>query len=137
MKIGKLKIALTAVFMSALMAVTPCTRILAAAENNKPLYIKELLLVEESEGSTSKLDSVTRSGFIAVKDPDGKNLDVNQNANSDDSFAKDDMSVYICYKTTTDRSEAITDIALMNMKGGYDVHDYDLLMETKSSPPIP
>ena len=32
-------------------------------------------------------------------------------------------------KTTTDRKEAVTDLALMNMKGGYSVEDYEALME--------
>ena len=130
MRINKLKMMSVAIIMSMLMAVIPCTQVVAAAENNKPLYIKEFILAEESSGSTNKVNNLTKNGYIAIKDSDGKNLDVNQKANANSEYAKDDMSVYICYKTTTDRSEAITDIALMNMKGGYDVHDYDLLMES-------
>ena len=130
MKTSKLRTAFVAVVLALLITVIPGTQVLASAENSNPLYIKEILLAEESSGSTSKLNSLLSKGYTAIKDPDGKNLDVNQNSNSNDTHAKDDMSVYICYKTTTDRSDAITDIALMNMKGGYDVHDYDLLMET-------
>ena len=37
--------------------------------------------------------------------------------------------MYLGYRITKDRSDAITDLALMNMKGGYDVAEYDALME--------
>ncbi|MBP5781613.1 MAG: hypothetical protein J6X34_10340, partial [Clostridia bacterium] len=43
--------------------------------------------------------------------------------------SKGEKAVYLGYKTTKNRSEAITDLALMNMKGGYSVQEYEVLME--------
>ncbi|MBO4440600.1 hypothetical protein J5834_00585, partial [bacterium] len=53
-------------------------------------------------------------------------VDLNQNAGGG-LGSKGDKAVYLGYKTTKDSKEAITDLALMNMKGGYDVAAYDAL----------
>jgi len=67
-------------------------------------------------------------GFTLLKD--GNNpVDLNQNAGGG-LGSKGEKAVYLGYKTTKDRSKAITDIALMNMKGGYDVAEYEALFDT-------
>ena len=39
--------------------------------------------------------------------------------------------IILGYKTTTDPDEAITDLAVMNMNGGFSVEDYNKLLETQ------
>ncbi|MBR6702828.1 MAG: hypothetical protein IKI78_06765, partial [Clostridia bacterium] len=58
----------------------------------------------------------------------GNPVDLNKDAGGG-MGSKGEKVVYLGYKTTTDRKEAVTDLALMNMKGGYSVEDYDTLME--------
>ena len=134
MRISKPKIMRVAMLLAVLTAMIPATQTFAvsanAAEQNEPVYIKEIRLAEKSAEYNDTDNPLTADGYTVIKDADGNDLDVNQNADSDSTPAKDHAEVYIGYKTTTDRSEAITDIAVMNMKGGYDVHAYDLLMES-------
>ena len=73
--------------------------------------------------------AAANEGFTVLSDDSGNPVDLNKKAGGG-LGSKGDKSVYLGYKTTTDRSEAITDLALMNMKGGYSVEDYDALMET-------
>ena len=72
---------------------------------------------------------IANEGFTVLSDDSGNPVDLNKKAGGG-LGSKGDKAVYLGYKTTTDRSEAITDLALMNMKGGYSVEDYDALMET-------
>ena len=62
---------------------------------------------------------------------DGQYADLNYEAGSDAAFARGQKKVYLGYKTTTNPSEAITDLAVMNMRGGYSVRDYEALMEKR------
>ena len=52
------------------------------------------------------------------------------NKNSSSVFDKD-RAVVLGYKTTYNVNEAITDLALMNMEGGYSYTSYDSLMSKK------
>ena len=67
-------------------------------------------------------------GYTIVTDDFGNKVDFNSNAGGGWG-SKGDKVVYIGYKTTTERKDAITDIALMNMKGSYSIDDYDTLMD--------
>ncbi|MBO6108535.1 MAG: hypothetical protein J6P16_03915 [Eubacterium sp.] len=42
---------------------------------------------------------------------------------------KSGNNVFLCYETTTDRSEAVTDVALMNEKGNYSEGSYKRILE--------
>lgn len=44
-------------------------------------------------------------------------------------MSKGKKAVYLGYKTTKNREDAITDLAVMNMKGGYKTKNYDSLMK--------
>ena len=58
--------------------------------------------------------------------------DLNEKAGSDmPIFGKGDKVVFLGYKTTKNSGEAVTDLAVMNMRGGYSVNDYNLLMEAE------
>ena len=92
-----------------------------------PEYISE---VKVYEGSCDKAES---EGFKILCDEKGNPVDLNQGSGSKEIGAKGNKKVYLGYKTTTDRKDAITDLALMNMKGGYDVAEYDKLMEGQMS----
>ena len=68
-------------------------------------------------------------GYSVLKDANGKPVDLNQKAGGGWG-SKGEQAVYLYYKTTTDKDDAITDLALMNMKGGYSTAEYKSLMET-------
>ena len=69
-------------------------------------------------------------GYILLKDDNNKPVDLNQNAGGG-AGSKGDKAVYLGYKITNNKDEAITDLALMNMKGGYRTNDYESLMNTQ------
>lgn len=107
-----------AIVMAVLMATLNPIRTFAA---NSPDYISEVK-VFIGDYSTAEAE-----GYTLLKignDP----VDLNQNAGGG-LGSKGDKAVYLGYKTTKNSKEAITDLALMNMKGGYDVAAYDALYE--------
>ena len=69
-----------------------------------------------------------KDGYKIVCGSNGQPVDLNQGAGGGWG-SKGEKAVYLGYKTTNDRKDAITDLALMNMKGGYSVQEYDALME--------
>lgn len=82
-------------------------------------YVKEVIL---SYGKTEEdaKSWLTNKGY--------KVLNHNLNEGADDTFSTK-RAVYLGYKTTSKASEAITDMKVMNMKGGYSIEDYQLLLE--------
>jgi len=52
---------------------------------------------------------------------------------SDTQFVKDSFgdSAYLGYKTTSNKNEAVTDMRIMNMLGGYDIVDFNEKIEDK------
>jgi len=112
------------VVMALLMATIPSLQIAAAETQNNVEYLSEIKI---GVGKTAKEAENALEGYIILKD--GNNyVDLNQKAGGGIG-SKGERVVYLGYKTTTDREEAITDLAVMNMKGGYSVKDYELLME--------
>ena len=110
----------TAVFMALLLAALLPAQVLA----DGPEYIRELKV---GIGSASALE---KDGYTVLKDNNGKPIDLNTDAGGGYG-SEGDKEVYLGYKTTTDKREALTDLALMNMKGGYSVQEYEALMETQ------
>ena len=109
--------AIIAVFMAVLMGALLPVQVFA----DTPDYISEVKIFM---GDYSAADS---EGYTLLKD--GNNpVDLNQNAGGG-MGSKGEKAVYLGYKTTKESGEAITDLALMNMKGGYDVAEYEALME--------
>ena len=116
-----------AVFLAVLTGMLPTVRVFAA-RTESPDYVSEVKIFM---GSGSAAES---EGFTLLKN--GSNpVDLNKNAGGG-LGSKGDKAVYLGYKTTKNRSEAITDIALMNMKGGYRTRDYEVLMEQQMSAQI-
>ena len=118
-------VTLLSVVLALLMATIPSLQIAAAEnENRLVVYLSEVRI---GVGKTSEEAEKALEGYTILKDGN-TNVDLNQNAGGGIG-SKGERVVYLGYKTTTDRAEAITDLAVMNMKGGYSVKDYELLME--------
>ncbi len=118
--------AIIAIFMAILMGTLLPVQVFA----DTPDYIGE---VKVYEGNYKK---AAEEGFTILCGDNGKLIDLNQGSGSTDIGAKGNKAVYLGYKTTKDKKEAITDLALMSMKGGYDVAEYDILMDQQMNEQI-
>ncbi|MBQ4260951.1 MAG: hypothetical protein II709_03650, partial [Ruminococcus sp.] len=85
---------------------------------SQPVYISDVM-VGMGETADEAKKALTDGGFTV--------LDRNLNEGAG-SKLKTEKFVYIGYKTTTDANEAICDLAVMNMNGGYSFSDYEALM---------
>ena len=115
---------ITAVVMAVLFAATLPAQVFA---DSLPEYISEVKIGMGKDGKTAK---AALEGYKILSDGKGNPVDLNQSAGGG-SASKGEKVVYLGYKVTTDREEAVTDLALMNMKGGYSVQDYEALMESQ------
>ena len=127
-----------ALALSALMLALLPLQVLAET----PDYVAE---VKIGMGNTAKeaYDALVSEGYTVLTYGDGyenstggddykQYADLNEKAGSDmPVFGKGDKVVFLGYKTTKNSDEAITDLAVMNMRGGYSVNDYNLLMEAE------
>ena len=100
--------------MAILMIVTALPITVFAAK--KETYIKEIRISTASTAADAK-KWLTDNGYTVV------DTDLNQRTGKD--------YVYIGYKTTTNPDEAITDISLMQMDGGYSFSDYEEMIDKK------
>ena len=96
-----------------LVMALPITAFAAKQET----YIKEIRISTASTADAAK-QWLTDNGYTVV------DTDLNQKTGKD--------SVYMGYKTTTNPDEAITDISLMQMDGGYSFSEYEALLEQKT-----
>ncbi len=119
----KLFSSIISVVLAVTLCVTTCTSAFAATfSGNK--YVKEMII---SYGDTAEKAKkwLTDNGYEVI--------DSNLNDGADDIISTK-RAVYLGYKTTENAEEAITDMKLMNMKGGYSVQDYQMLLsEQKES----
>ena len=109
--------ALISIVLVLTLCVTTCTSAFAATSSKK--YIKEMII---SYGETA--DEAKKW----LTDNDYEVLDNNLNEGADATLSTE-RAVYIGYKTTDNKDEAITDMKLMNMKGSYSVQDYQMLLD--------
>ena len=89
-----------------------------------PDYISEVKIAMGS-GAEDAL-----SGYTILKDEKGNAIDLNTGAGGGWG-SQGDRKVILGYKTTKEQSKAITDLAVMNMKGGYDVQEYEALIRQR------
>ena len=87
----------------------------SAASNEE--FISEVALIYE--------DSV-EDALAAIADTDWKLWEQDLNPNADYAF---DNGVYLIYKTSTNVEDAITDLRVMDMYGGYSISDYERQLE--------
>jgi hypothetical protein len=118
------------VLVIVLALLTACLMPVQVFADSMPDYICEVKIFE------GNYDNAEKEGYILLKGDDNKPVDLNQGSGSKDLGAKGNKAVYMGYKTTKDKNDAITDLALMSMKGGYDVAEYDRLMEGQMSQQI-
>ena len=96
--------------LSVVMFAAYTLNVFAADEMTATLYVKDVKLIY-----AESIDDARK--FV----PDGyRLLEQDLNAGTDS-----DNTVYFVYSTTTDPDEAITDIKMMNMKGGFVLSDYE------------
>ena len=120
-----------AVLMSAIVPLVNAAPVEAAKEKTgKANYISEVRIGmgETEEEARKELDAV---GYTILKDVSGNLADLNVDAGSKSALKRgaNDKIVYLGYKTTDKATEAVTDLAVMNMKGGYSLEDYNMLMQ--------
>ena len=118
--------AAVAAAMSAVMIMLPPMQVMAAETNpvTAAEYISEVRI---GVGKTMEEAEQSLQGYTILKNGDS-NADLNEKAGGG-MGSQGERVVLLGYKTTTDRSDAVTDLAVMNMKGGYDVKEYEALME--------
>jgi hypothetical protein len=109
-----------AVFLAVLMAALLPVQVFA----DTPDYVSEV------KAFIGNYNAAADEGYTILNGDNGKPVDLNQGAGGGWG-SQGDKAVYLGYKTTKDRKKAITDLALMNMKGGYSVQEYEALMETQ------
>ena len=128
----KLFTAITSAVLCMTMLILAPTQIVAsAADNTKKKYISEVK-VGMGETSDQASKELLAEGYTILKDNDGNYADLNEDAGSKSALKEgpNQKIVYLGYKTTSDASDAITDLAVMNMNGGYSYDDYEKLMQT-------
>ncbi len=117
--------ALIAVILAILTAMTLPAQVFADSTDEK--YISE---VQIGVGKSASEAEKALEGYEILKDGNGNYADLNKNAGATGTGAKGNRVVYLGFKKTAYANEAITDLAVMNMKGGYSVEDYEALMES-------
>ena len=115
-----------ALFLAVLMGTLLPVQVFAST----PDYISE---VKIGMGVSADTALAALKGYTVLKNGDSP-VDLNKDAGKSKGTTiapggKGNRVVYLGYKTTKNRKEAITDLALMNMKGGYDVKEYEALMD--------
>jgi len=85
---------------------------------NDPVYISEIKMAtcDSLEEAKEELE-----GYIVVE------------SNINEGMTNNAQQVYLGYKTTKDKSKAITDLRMMDMNGGYSYSDYDKVLKEQLS----
>ena len=126
----KMRTVIVSSLLCASMLVTaPAQTIASAAEPEENVYVSEVK-VGMGETSEEAAKELLAEGYTILTKDDGKYADLNENAGSKSLLKSgpNQKIVYVGYKTTTDASDAITDLAVMNMNGGYSFEEYEILM---------
>ena len=113
--------AVLSLVLAVVLTFGTCANALAAT--NKSTYIKGVVLSYGKTADEAKA-WLTENGYEI--------LDYDLNEGADDTFSTA-RAVYLGYTTTDNAEEAITDMRLMNMKGGYSVQDYQMLLEDQKA----
>ena len=127
----KLLTAITSAVLCMTMLIIAPTQIVASAAENEQKYISEVKVgmgVTSDQAAKELLDE----GYTILKDDNGNYADLNKDAGAASPLKEgpNQKIVYLGYKTTSEAGNAITDLAVMNMDGGYSFEDYEKLMQT-------
>lgn len=111
MNVKKILKGALALFLTALMLFNVVFT--AVGADKEKHYIKDVILIYAETLSEAK--KKVPAGYTMME------TDLNSGA----EYVYDVANIYFAYSTTTDPDEAITDIRMMNMNGGYVWSDYD------------
>ena len=115
----RLSIIFTAILLAILFEVQASVQVVGAASSTEYISEVKVFMAKEEKDAKSALQS---EGYSL--------LDCNLNQDAEGGWgSKGKKATYLGYKTTTVAAEAITDLAVMNMKGGYKTQDYESLMD--------
>ena len=104
---------------------TPAAVVAHAAEDSKGKYVKEVFIAYGSSEGEAK-EWLTDNGW----EPVGKDLNA---GNTSDASGFKNASAVMGIKRTNDANDAVTDMATMNMRGGYSFDDYESLVKEKKA----
>ena len=125
----KLLMALTSVILCMTMLIGAPAQLVASAAGGKK-YISEVKvgMGETSDEASKELKS---GGYTILTDDKGNYADLNKDAGTSSAMKKgpNQKIVYLGYKTTDNVNDAVTDLAVMNMNGGYSYQEYEKLMD--------
>ena len=99
------------------------SRSLAASSKTEVSYIAETKLFIKKEGSVADAKAWCESQGNGWKVVEG-----DLNAGASGAMTKE-QGVFLCYRTTNDPNEAITDLAVMNERGNYSEGEYERLLK--------
>ena len=128
----KLLMAITSAVLSMTMLVLAPAQVLASTQDDEEdRYISEVKIgmgVTSEQAAKELLDE----GYSILKDDKGNYADLNKDAGAKSPLKEgpNQKIVYLGFKSTEDVNDAITDLAVMNMKGGYSYEDYEKLMQS-------
>ena len=121
----KLSTVIIALILAALIATLLPLQVFADSTDEK--YISE---VKIGVGKTASEAEKALEGYEILKDDSGNLVDLNKDAGGG-AASKGNRVVYLGFMRTASEKLAVTDLAVMNMKGGYSVEDYEVLMESQ------
>ncbi len=102
------------VLISMILVATMCvTMMMPASAGRVTYYLSDLKMAEAATEDEAK-NMLTNAGYEI--------LDKNLNPGGD-------KAVYLGYKKSTNVDDAITDVKVMNMKGGFNVSDYETIFQ--------
>ena len=101
------------VLLSVVLLVSISLNIMAEDAGNAKLYVKDTKLIYAESLEEAK-----------TQVPEGYKL-LEYDLNKGTEYVFDVYEVYMAYSTTTNPDEAITDMKMMNMNGGYVYSDYE------------
>ena len=126
----KLLTIITSALLCVTMLVLSPAQVAASAANSGKKYISE---VKVGMGETSEAASkeLLEEGYTIFADDKGNYADLNEGAGTTNALKEgpNQKIVYLGYKTTDDAGDAITDLAVMNMRGGFSYQGYEQLMQ--------
>ena len=134
----KITLMLTSILLCVTMLILGPAQVAAsAAEEVKKVYISEVK-VGMGETSEEAAKELLKEGFTILTDDNGQYADLNKDAGTKSALKKgpNQKIVYFGYKTTEKASDAITDLAVMNMYGNYTFMDYQTVMLTQTETKI-
>ena len=105
------------VLLALIIASSVCINAFAAS--SKQTYIKDMIISYGKSADEAK-SWLTDNGYTVL------DYDLNEGA---DASLSTKRAVYLGFTSTDDASEAVRDIRLMNMNGGYSFNDYEMILD--------